>query len=119
MSLDLFLMMGRNCNTCPVRLNRAFAVREWFVARIGVPENGHGKIALTKTLLSELLESCNAILADRSKAESLIPIDTNNFDPNQDYDDEYFEQIEETKNQLDNLFKIWNGRKPLYYLEWY
>ncbi|MDR2410590.1 MAG: hypothetical protein LBE13_21105, partial [Bacteroidales bacterium] len=81
--------------------------------------NGHGKIPLTKILLSELLESCNAVLTDRSLAKSLIPINTNDFDPNQDYNDEYFDQIEETKKQIDNLFKIWNGRKPLYYLEWF
>jgi hypothetical protein len=112
-------MMGRNCQHYPVCLNRAFAIREWLTSRIDIPQNGHGKIPLTKILLSELLESCNAILADPSLAESLIPINTNDFDPNQDYNDEYFDQIEETKKQLDHLFKIWNGRKPLYYLEWY
>jgi hypothetical protein len=70
-------------------------------------------------LLHELLESCNVILADRSSAESLIPINTNDFDPNQDYGKDYFDQIEETKEQLDHLFETWNWKKPLYYYEWY
>jgi hypothetical protein len=119
MSLDIYLVTSEDCEHQLVRLNRAFAIREWFTSRIGIPENGHGTISVTKQLVSELLESCNAILADRSQAESLIPINTNDFDPNQDYNDEYFDQIEETKTQLDNLFKIWKGRKPLYYHEWY
>jgi hypothetical protein len=119
MSLDIYFMTSRQCDQSVVRLNRAYAVREWITSRIGIPQNGHGTISVTKEFLSELLESCNAILADRSLAKSLISINTNDFDPDQDYNDEYFDQIEETKKQLDNLFKTWKGRKPLYYFEWF
>jgi hypothetical protein len=119
MSLDIYFMTSRQCDQSVVHLNRAYAVREWITSRIGIPPNGRGAIAVTKEFLTELLESCNAILADHNRAESLIPINTNDFDPDQDYNDEYFDQIEETKNQLDNLFKTWKSRKPLYYFEWY
>jgi hypothetical protein len=119
MSLEISLMTTRQCNRSVVCLNRAYAIREWFTSRIGVPKNGDGTIAVSKELLLELLESCNAIIADKSLAESLIPINTNDFISDQDYNDEYFDRIEETKEQLDHLFKTWKRRKQLYYFEWY
>jgi hypothetical protein len=117
MSLDLSLMTNYHCDQSVVRLNRAYAVREWFISRIGIPQNGHGTIPVTKELLSELLESCNEILADRTKSESLIPISQDFCE--QYYDNDYFDQILDAKKQLDSLFTTWNGKKPLYYYEWY
>jgi hypothetical protein len=119
MSLDMHLVSDKNCTTTIVYWNRAYAIREWITSAIGVPVNGDETIEIDKYTLQELLESCNAILADRSLAESLIPINTNDFDTNQDYDKDYFDQIEETQEQLNHLFETWNWKKPLYYYEWY
>jgi hypothetical protein len=110
-------MSNSDCEQSVVHWNRAYAIHEWFTSRIGVPQNGCETIEVSKELLSELLASCNEILADRSKADSLIPISQDFCD--QDYDNDYFDQIEETKQQLDHLFKTWNWKKPLYYYEWY
>jgi hypothetical protein len=119
MSLDVLLVTNRNCDRSVAHLNRAFAIREWLSSRIGIPQNGHGTIEVTKELLFELLESCNLILSDTSLAEKLIPVNTNDFDPDQDYNDDYFSQIEEVQEQLDHLFRTWDWNKPLYYYEWF
>ena len=119
MSLDLYLSANKNGTKTLVHWNRAYAIREWITSEIGVPMNGCETISIGRLTLHELLNNCNQIIEDRSRASALIPINTNDFDPNQKYDDDYFEQIYDTKEKLDHLFKRWNGRKPLYYYEWY
>jgi hypothetical protein len=121
MNLTILLIRKRECQYTTYysfHLNCDYAIHEWFTSRLDIPKHKRGKIRITKKLLSELLESCNAILADWSKSASRIPINTKDF-PDQNYNNEYFDQIKETKKQLDFLFKICKGCKSLYYLEWY
>lgn len=72
--------------------------------------------------ITDLLDKCNKVLADHSKAEELLPTMDGFFFGSTEYDDYYFDDVEEVKNfivdtllpQFDNLrdgekimFDIW------------
>jgi len=54
--------------------------------------------------LDELLEKCKAIKEDNTKAEELLPTSSGFFFGSTEYDEWYFEQIDDTIEILEELF---------------
>ena len=96
---------------------KANAIHKWFVDNVqeGVDECQESCIDSQK--LYELRGVCEAVLADRDQAATLLPAQSGFFFGGTDYDECYFDDVDSTlkwlngllvKDAFDEKFKKWN-----------
>ena len=77
-------------------------------------------IEVTKDMLGELLDRCTEVLANRDRADELLPTTEGFFFGTTEYDDWYFKNIEDTVKEITPILSdgdIKDG--DLYYYGWY
>jgi hypothetical protein len=84
---------------------KANAIHDWFVTNIQDGEDNCGEYYLSKTKAQELLDAVNQVLADTSKAAEILPIASGFFFGSTDYDEWYFQDLEQTKKIMEDVLK--------------
>ena len=79
---------------------KANQVHRWFVDNVQNGDDDCKEYAVDYEQLRDLLNACEDILDDHSKAEQLLPTGSGFFFGNTDYDDYYFEQVQNTYDIL-------------------
>jgi hypothetical protein len=82
---------------------KANQIHNWFVANVQDGEDECKYHYVPREKLEELREVCREVMADHSKAGELLPVGEGFFFGSSEYDDWYFEQVEETVKLLDRL----------------
>jgi len=82
---------------------KANHIHNWFVQNCQDGEDNCQESNVSKEQLKELLKTCKEVLADRSKAEELLPTGAGFFFGSTDYDEYYFGDIQETIEAIEPL----------------
>ena len=61
-----------------------------------------------KSDIEELVSRCDKVLADHSLAQELLPTQSGFFFGSTDYDEWYFEDVEDCKQQMDKLLSMYD-----------
>ena len=85
---------------------KANQIHNWFVQNVQDGEDECRPHYVSVTNLRELLEACKEVLADHDKAEDLLPVQEGFFFGSYEYDDWYFEQIQDTIQQLERILSV-------------
>lgn len=123
MGLDMYLEKRRTNNEEYEEIaywRKANQIREWFNSYLenGVENCEHTLVS--KEDLEQLLEDCKKVLEDHTLAEDLLPTSSGFFFGSTDYDDEYFEELEETVKMLEQILKETDfENEDIYYYEWW
>jgi hypothetical protein len=99
---------------------KANQIREWFNYHLenGVENCKHTLVS--KEDLEQLLEDCKKVLEDHTLAEDLLPTSDGFFFGSTDYDEWYFEDLEETVKMLEQILKETDfENEVIYYYEWW
>jgi len=75
---------------------KANAIHQWFVDNVQKGVDDCDEYHVTREQLKQLMELCEQIIADKKKAEELLPTQSGCFFGNTDYDEWYMEDIERT-----------------------
>ena len=75
---------------------KANQIHQWFVDNVQDGVDNCSKYYVSLEQLNELLGICNTVLADHSQAEELLPTADGFFFGNTNYDEWYFNDLEET-----------------------
>ena len=79
---------------------KANAIHDWFVRNVQNGEDNCGKYEVTREHLQTLLDLCRQVKNDPSKAPELLPTAEGFFFGPTEYDEWYFDSLQETINQL-------------------
>lgn len=82
---------------------KANAIHRWFVDNVQEGVDECQKSWVTVEQLYALRDTCNAVLADRTQAETLLPAQKGFFFGGTEYDESYFDDVERTLAWLDKL----------------
>ena len=82
---------------------KANAIHQWFVTNVQSGEDDCGHYYVTKEHLETLLDTVRAVLKDRSKASELLPVQDGFFFGGTEYDDFYFQVLEDTEEIIKNV----------------
>lgn len=97
------------CNGCGnnilLQWRKANQIHGWFVENVQNGNDDCGKYEVSIKQLEELRELCIDVLLDHELANTLLPTTNGFFFGNDEYDEHYFEQLENTKEQLDKIIK--------------
>ena len=75
---------------------KANQIHQWFVENVQNGEDNCAEYCVSKGQLEDLLEICNKILNDNSLAEELLPTASGFFFGGTEYDEWYFDDIQNT-----------------------
>lgn len=123
MGLDMYLEK-RNKNMQDAKYEeiaywrKANQIREWFDKHVGVENCKY--VIIEKNMLIQLKNDCMKVLSDHSKATELLPTSSGFFFGSTDYDEYYFEDLEETVDMLTKIISEtdWETEEVAYY-EWW
>ena len=76
------------------------AIHNWFVRELADGVDDCRPLELTVERLSELVELCEQVLEEHSKAEELLPTGSGFFFGSTEYDDEYYGDLMHTADRL-------------------
>lgn len=71
-------------------------IHKWFVDNIHNGDDNCGSYYVSRDQLRNLLETCKEVIADNSKAETLLPRQSGFFYSSTEYDEYYFDGINNT-----------------------
>lgn len=108
---------------------KANQIRSWF-DNYGVSKNYHhdkGKynngqwdiLPLSKESLLRLKSTINVVIDDQQKASELLPTSDGFFFGGTEYDEGYFEDLNNTLDIIDKALKEIDSGNIVYYSEWY
>ena len=123
MGLDMYLFESEKKNATfddweeseeLIYWRKANAIHRWFVVNVQDYKDDCEIYPVSKEKLEKLLYTCKEVLNDYTKARELLPTQEGFFFGSTLYDDDYFDDIIFTMN---NLIKILNRKdlKNLYY----
>lgn len=119
MGLDMGLASRPKEKTELTYWRKANQIREWFVNNL---EDFHdeGESKVEKEDIEDLLDVCKKVLDNHELAPELLPVSEGFFFGSNEYDEWYFEQIEETVESLTSILSSvdWEN-EDVYYWEWY
>ena len=78
-------------------------IHQWFVENVQYGEDNCAEYCVSKGQLEDLLEICKKILNDNSLAEELLPTASGFFFGGTEYDEWYFDGIENTIEILEGV----------------
>lgn len=107
MGLDMMLMHGRyeEGGEEVGYWRKANQIHKWFVDNVQDGVDDCGTYKVTKAHLVELYNLCSQVLNDHSLAESLLPSQSGFFFGSTDYDEWYYNDLENTKRIIDNILE--------------
>jgi hypothetical protein len=82
---------------------KANHIHKWFVENVQDGNDDCKEYYVSLDTLKELLETCQTVLNDHSKAEELLPTESGFFFGSTDYDEFYYEDIQNTINIIEPL----------------
>ena len=85
---------------------KANAIHKWFVDTRADGVDECQPIWVNYEHLEELLDLCNQVLADHSKAEEMLPTEGGFFFGGTEYDEYYFQDLEYTQRRLGELIPL-------------
>lgn len=99
---------------------KANQIREWFNSHLEYGVENCEHTLVDKEDLEQLLEDCKKVLEDHTLAEELLPTSSGFFFGSTDYDEWYFEELEETIKMLERILKETDfENENIYYYEWW
>jgi hypothetical protein len=93
---------------------KANAIHNWFVKNVQDGEDDCKETYLEKADVQKLLYVVNEVLRDNTKASELLPTSSGFFFGDTSYSENYFNQLEYTKDVLTKLIDKWDT----YYKNW-
>ena len=84
---------------------KANQIHAWFVKHVQGGEDECRPHHVPREKLLELKDTCQLVLADRSKAEELLPSQSGFFFGGTSYDEYYFEDLNHTVTQIDKVLR--------------
>ena len=85
---------------------KANQIHDWFVREVQGGEDNCAPYYVAREQLLELKKLCEQVLADRSKAAELLPTASGFFFGGTDYDDWYFQDLEQTIRIIDDALAL-------------
>lgn len=82
---------------------KANAIHDWFVKNVQDGEDNCAAYYVSKEKLKELVDLCKEVLAKKGRARELLPTSSGFFFGSTDYDDYYFEDLQNTVDRLEKL----------------
>jgi len=82
---------------------KANAIHDWFVKNVQDGVDNCGSYYVPKEKLKELLELCKEVMANKGRANKLLPTASGFFFGTLDYGDYYFEDVQSTITRLEEL----------------
>ena len=84
---------------------KANQIHNWFVENVQNGEDDCREAYVSADNLNELLDIVKQVLDDHSLAESLLPTTSGCFSESQEFDDDYFSDLEETERILESALQ--------------
>lgn len=111
---ELAEIPGKFGDTSPVKevsidvgyWRKANAVHDWFVRECQDGEDECRPHYVSREKLTELKELCEKVLANRKSASELMPTSSGFFFGSQEYDQYYFEDLEQTVEIVDRALTL-------------
>lgn len=97
---------------------KANAIHRWFVENVQGGTDDCNPYPVSREQLEELRELCRTVLANRDKAADLLPTTSGFFFGGTEYTDYYFEDLEITIRQVDEVLKLPIGWEIEYRSSW-
>ena len=91
-------------------------IHQWFVDNCQGGQDDCQPYDVSLDKLKELLEVCKQVQADHSKAEELLPTQSGFFFGSTEYDEWYFQDIDETITGLEELIAEHSPEDDPYYV---
>lgn len=88
-------------------------------SKIGCELENCKVVKLTKADLEELVGRCKDVLADHSKAEELLPTRDGFFFGGTEYDEWYFNDVQEVHDDVSDLLSTMTGRMKASFYAWW
>lgn len=82
---------------------KANAIHDWFVKNVQKGVDDCGSYFVSKEKLKELLALCKEVLENKNKASELLPTANGFFFGTTEYDEWYFEYVQNTVDGLEKL----------------
>jgi len=104
---------GKEVDTSKIRFiieevgywRKANHIHKWFVDNVQNGKDDCGEYQVYEDQLANLLETCKEILEDGNKAPKLLPTTSGFFFGATDYNEYYFDDIQNTVNIIESLFE--------------
>jgi len=90
---------------------KANAIHQWFVKNVQGGVDDCQQANVTREQLKELSNICQEVLKDKTKTEELLPAMEGFLFGHTEYDNWYYEQLEDTVKTLENLLKWTEGEQ--------
>ena len=90
-------------------------VHKWFVDHVQKGVDDCGEYPVEKSDFESLLSDVDEVLKDKTMAQALLPRKEGFFFGSKEYDEWYFQDLEETKKGVEELLKNWDGGSDYYY----
>lgn len=82
---------------------KANAIHKWFVDNVQDGVDDCRSYYVSRDNLRNLLEVCETVLKDNSRAEELLPSQSGFFFGGTDYDERYFKDLQHTRDKINEL----------------
>jgi hypothetical protein len=109
---------GFKCAVVSVQVGywrKANAVHQWFVDNCQGGEDDCRESYVDRAQLEELRDVCKEVLADKTKADDLLPTSAGFFFGTTDYDEWYFGSLKETVEIIDHVLTNIGDEWTFYY----
>lgn len=121
MGLDMYLFKRKKTDADEVVYwRKANQIREWFVNQ-GYPAGANcSEFPVDKNILEQLVADCKEAIAHPELAPEIMPTSDGFFFGSTDYDEWYFDQLQETVDKVEQILKEtdWETEEVFYY-EWW
>ena len=88
---------------------KANQIHKWFVDNVQDGKDDCGSYYVSKEKLQQLLDACEDVLEDHSKAKDLLPVSSGFFFGSYEYDDWYFDSLHQTVKICQEAIKLMEG----------
>jgi len=99
-------------------LEKSYQILQWFVDNVQQGEDDCGNYYVVRETLEELLEICKKVKEDNSLAEKLLPTQSGFFFGGTEYDEWYFQDIDNTIEILEECLKDKSADEFEYHSSW-
>lgn len=100
---------------CVAYWRKANAIHQWFVKNVQDGKDECQKSYVEASKIQELADTCALVLADHSRADELLPTTSGFFFGGTEYDEWYWNGIEETEKVLRKILVSVADDHSLYY----
>lgn len=117
---EIFPRLSTKANIDQIRLDagywrKANAIHKWFVDNVQEGEDNCATYYVPLSKLKELREICIEILANKDKAKDLLPTSEGFFFGTYEYDEWYFDSLQETIEIVDKCIELVSIDSNIYF----